>query len=381
MLNFRQERRLSILRFWTREPGDSGCGLAVVFLCRAQWRRRLLLFSLDLWKFSIFYTSPQAPLGAGVGSFEEWKKEEEIRTKSFFVKRGGAKKVTNKQFTYYMCHRSGIAIIKSERKHHEKIGGSIKCGKTCPAFMTSIREQQEAIKITVEYQSVHAGHEMEVGKLNLHEDDRRNLAALLKAGVPSTKIIEDIQNKCLPTERLGLLIKRIFIIVSLQTNKETYAIFVSTAARVASTEEMKRLNQCLEDLMKHMGYSEFGSSLRSIENFPANRYNIKQRQKKNSKPLNKQKLTNVMTFPPSTTMQTFIDILCFARNTAKRNFIQVALVEGWMVLLETAVVAVDGLGTCLFCDVDVTFRGRPLFRSGATGEVFMSLTGVKAEVW
>ncbi|GFW77417.1 hypothetical protein TNCV_2498101 [Trichonephila clavipes] len=52
-----------------------------------------------------------------------------------------------------------------------------------------------------------------------------------------------------------------------------------------------------------------------------------------------------------------------------------------MVLLETAVVAVDGLGTCLFCDVDVTFRGRPLFRSGATGEVFMSLTGVKAEVW
>ncbi|GFS67125.1 hypothetical protein TNCV_1042301 [Trichonephila clavipes] len=57
---------------------------------------------------------------------------------------------------------------------------------------------------------------------------------------------------------------------------------------------------------------------------------------------------------------------------ARRDIISccvVALVEGWMVLLETAVVAVDGLGTCLFCDVDVTFRGRPLFRSGATGEV------------
>ncbi|GFS64261.1 transposable element Tcb2 transposase [Trichonephila clavipes] len=68
---------------------------------------------------------------------------------------------------------------------------------------------------------------------------------------------------------------------------------ISTAASVASTE-MKRLNQCLEDLMKHMGYSEFGSSLRSIENFPANRYIIKQRQKKNYRPLNKQKLANVM---------------------------------------------------------------------------------------
>ncbi|GFW37049.1 pleckstrin y domain-containing family G member 4B [Trichonephila clavipes] len=60
----------------------------------------------------------------------------------------------------------------------------------------------------------------------------------------------------------------------------------------------------------------------------------------------------------------------------------VAFVEGWMVLLEMAVEAVDRLGTCVFCvDEDVTFCGRPLFRSGATGEVSMSLKGVKAEVW
>ncbi|GFW30610.1 hypothetical protein TNCV_455481 [Trichonephila clavipes] len=51
-----------------------------------------------------------------------------------------------------------------------------------------------------------------------------------------------------------------------------------------------------------------------------------------------------------------------------------------MVLLEMAVEAVDGLGTFVFCvDVDVTFHGRPLFRSGATGEVSMSLKGAKAE--
>ncbi|GFX37106.1 hypothetical protein TNCV_4796741 [Trichonephila clavipes] len=70
--------------------------------------------------------------------------------------------------------------------------------------------------------------------------------------------------------------------------------FISTAASVASTEEMKHLNQCLEDMMKYMDYSEFGSSLRSIENFPANRYIIKQRQKKSSRPIHKQKLANVM---------------------------------------------------------------------------------------
>ncbi|GFV32505.1 transposable element Tcb1 transposase [Trichonephila clavipes] len=48
------------------EPGDSGCGLAVVFLCCVLRRRRLLQFSLGLWKFSIYYTSPLAPLDAGV---------------------------------------------------------------------------------------------------------------------------------------------------------------------------------------------------------------------------------------------------------------------------------------------------------------------------
>ncbi|GFV56328.1 hypothetical protein TNCV_2643751 [Trichonephila clavipes] len=75
--------------------------------------------------------------------------------------------------------------------------------------MTAIREQkEEAIKLTVQYQSVHAGHEMQVGKLRLHQEDRRNLAALLKIEVPYTNIIENIQNKCPPTERLGLLTKK-----------------------------------------------------------------------------------------------------------------------------------------------------------------------------
>ncbi|GFW51186.1 c2H2-type domain-containing protein [Trichonephila clavipes] len=98
---------------------------------------------------------------------------------SLFVKNGGVRKsAKNKQFSYYICNRSGIAKLKSERKRMEKIGGSVKCGKTCPAFMTAIREQkEEAIKITVQYQSVHAGHEMQVVK-------------------------------CPPTERLGFLTKK-----------------------------------------------------------------------------------------------------------------------------------------------------------------------------
>ncbi|GFR23320.1 hypothetical protein TNCT_338411, partial [Trichonephila clavata] len=53
-----------------------------------------------------------------------------------------------------------------------------------------------------------------------------------------------------------------------------------------------------------------------------------------------------------------------------------------MVPLEMAVEAVDGLGTCLFCvDVEATFYGQPVFRSGATEvDRSISLKGIKAEV-
>ncbi|GFR28653.1 hypothetical protein TNCT_180831 [Trichonephila clavata] len=75
--------------------------------------------------------------------------KEELRTKSLFVKNGGIrKKAKNRQFTYYICNRCGIANLKLEEKRHEKTGESVKCGKKCPA----IREQkEESIKITVEY--------------------------------------------------------------------------------------------------------------------------------------------------------------------------------------------------------------------------------------
>ncbi|GFY40215.1 putative zinc finger transcription factor protein 17 [Trichonephila inaurata madagascariensis] len=141
--------------------------------------------------------------------FERWKKEEEIKTKSAFVKNGGVKKLTNKQFTYYICNRSGTAKIKSERKRHVKMRESVKCGKTCPAFMKCTREQkEEAIKITVEYQSVHAGHDLQVLKHKLNQEDKNNLIFLLEIGVTPTKIIEYFKGKCLPTERLGLLTKK-----------------------------------------------------------------------------------------------------------------------------------------------------------------------------
>ncbi|GFS74260.1 c2H2-type domain-containing protein [Trichonephila clavipes] len=284
-------------------------------------------------------------------SFQKWKKEEEVRTKSLFVKNGGVRKrAKNKQFFYYICNRSGIAKLKSERKRNEKIGGSVKCGKTCPAYMTVIREQkEEAIKIIVQYQSVHGGHEMQVGKLRLYREDRRNLAALLKVGVPYTNIIENIKKKCPPTERLGLLTKKDLHNVSrdfevdesilhgedsnrLRREKEailkekeksvlheepTELVYeqvkrdvqlLNNVIYMANAEQIKRIGQDVKNILQYMGVSPFCSSLPSIQNFQANK-NIVQQQK--SRHFKKQKLAN------DTTRQE--DYNCEKRESLQRD--------------------------------------------------------------
>ncbi|GFS28182.1 hypothetical protein TNIN_184861 [Trichonephila inaurata madagascariensis] len=68
--------------------------------------------------------------------------------------------------------------------------------------------------------------------------------------------------------------------------------FCYTAANMADPEEIKRLDQILEDVMKRMGYSESSLSLPSNENFPADINIVKQRQKKESRPFKKPKLDN-----------------------------------------------------------------------------------------
>ncbi|GFY59961.1 hypothetical protein TNIN_487301 [Trichonephila inaurata madagascariensis] len=51
--------------------------------------------------------------------------------------------VFNTDESFQKWKKSGIAKLKSERKRHKKIEGSVKCGKTCPAFMTAVREKKK----------------------------------------------------------------------------------------------------------------------------------------------------------------------------------------------------------------------------------------------
>ncbi|GFW30208.1 hypothetical protein TNCV_3067601 [Trichonephila clavipes] len=148
--------------------------------------------------------------------------------------------------------------------------------------------------------------------------------------MPYTNIIENIQKKCHPTERLGLLTKKDLHNVSRDfkvdksishdedsncLRREKEAILkekeksvvheepielnyeqverniqlLNKVINMANAEQIKRIDQDVKNLLQCMGVSPFCSSLSSIQHFPGNK-NIVQQQK--SRHLKKQKLAN-----------------------------------------------------------------------------------------
>ena len=135
--------------------------------------------------------------------FLEWKKNVERDDQASFVFRNSSKK-EDKKFNYYICHRSGVYNAKENRNRHLKELGSVKIGSTCPAYMSvSIQKIDEATEIKVNYQSIHVGHEKDVGRLPLSSDERLSLASSLNAGIPMSKILDKTKEKYSPTKRYG----------------------------------------------------------------------------------------------------------------------------------------------------------------------------------
>ncbi|GBO36450.1 hypothetical protein AVEN_162887-1 [Araneus ventricosus] len=94
------------------------------------------------------------------------------------------------------------------RNRHLKASGSIKCGSTCPAIMKVTTETVDEItEIHVQYQSVHIGHELEVGKLPLSKE-KTNLAASLTLGIPFIKILDETRQNFHATNRVSLTTRK-----------------------------------------------------------------------------------------------------------------------------------------------------------------------------
>ncbi|KAF8774438.1 hypothetical protein HNY73_016987 [Argiope bruennichi] len=141
--------------------------------------------------------------------FLDWKSKIEKETQSAYRIRNTRGKDSDVSYTYYICHRSGHYRIKQNRIRHVKSTGSIKTGSTCPAVMIVSTETVDGIsEIKVHYQSVHIGHDLETRTLRLTKNERENLAACLKLGIPFDKILEDAKQNFAPTNRYNFLTRK-----------------------------------------------------------------------------------------------------------------------------------------------------------------------------
>ncbi|GFW16146.1 uncharacterized protein TNCV_3078101 [Trichonephila clavipes] len=140
--------------------------------------------------------------------FLKWKEKIELDSRSFFRLRSASEKVGVK-FSYYVCQQSGYSKPKLNRVRHMKAFGSVRCGCTCPPVINvSTHTVEEAKEITVQYQSVHVGHDMEVGKLNLSKAEKSSLGLSLCLGIPMATILDKAREEYSPTKRFGLTTRK-----------------------------------------------------------------------------------------------------------------------------------------------------------------------------
>lgn len=110
-----------------------------------------------------------------------------VQPKSHILKSGTS--------TTYSCHRSGEAIdkSKSQRERKIKLKGSKKLNTFCPASVKIVHNVSKSC-YTVQFVKTHIGHDItdkrELGFINLHSEEQRQLASKIALGVPNQRIID-----------------------------------------------------------------------------------------------------------------------------------------------------------------------------------------------
>ena len=139
--------------------------------------------------------------------FETWKTNVEKNTWSEYILRNTYHGKEHK-LKKYICHRSGQFISKSQNKRHIKIHGSNKCGFYCPSMMEVKVPVNQTEKVTVTFIPTHVGHEESDGRLRLSKPQKAEIAGLLHAGVPMTRVLQNINKTASPTKRLAATTKK-----------------------------------------------------------------------------------------------------------------------------------------------------------------------------
>lgn len=127
--------------------------------------------------------------------FQKWQTHIEKSTLSKFSRKRGIKTTSTRKVHYFVCNRSGKVVRKApeERKRALKIQGTCKVYSTCTAFMNAFCSLHDGC-VHVIYCTDHIGHELELCHLRLSDDIKNLIAAKLREGVSTHKILHEIRD-------------------------------------------------------------------------------------------------------------------------------------------------------------------------------------------
>uniref|UniRef100_A0A146M4Q8 Uncharacterized protein n=1 Tax=Lygus hesperus TaxID=30085 RepID=A0A146M4Q8_LYGHE len=123
--------------------------------------------------------------------FLQWKRETEVTGSFRFVLKSKYKSLSTKT-SWFRCFRDGYFKPKGEGKRRLKMKGSCKTNSVCPCSLRVVTSYDtEAVKVT--YVSQHAGHDVDVGMLNLTKEEKFSIAEKLSQSVPFDVIPDSIR--------------------------------------------------------------------------------------------------------------------------------------------------------------------------------------------
>ena len=92
-------------------------------------------------------------------AFLQWKEEEELRTKSWYIQQSAPQTYGNNKHYYYHCNRAGNYQARGNNDRSLKSQGSSKAVSHCSAYIQATVNVRECV-VNVKYNSTHYNHEL-----------------------------------------------------------------------------------------------------------------------------------------------------------------------------------------------------------------------------
>lgn len=120
--------------------------------------------------------------------FNHWKNNLEQTTCSLYINNHGSYKCANGNLKItYECHRSRFYIPKGTGKRHLKCQGSKKNDGVCPSQLNVTILKNGMYEVS--FVETHAGHENDLGHINLTRNDRMQVAGKIASNIPFSYIL------------------------------------------------------------------------------------------------------------------------------------------------------------------------------------------------